>query len=376
MQYLISPFIQINDINGKPIAGAKIYVYKADTSTTVTTYQNVDGGLNPTPIITDTLGNATVLVDDDCGLCDVSIYDNEDNLLFSKKHVSPGSGSTSSSYVYAGYGVIVDETNPGAFRVGIDTDLIATKEDLNSKQNNLIAGDNISITNDTIGVTGRKNIGTVYPLYTSEQSGSIYFGINTDVFEGKLDTSSFDAYSGSVATQINNKQDNIIFGYNSSGQINTINSSGLESFSFPIIGTDSNYDYSANMNCSSISLNSTYGNGKMLRINNDSVGLSRYMLGTVSSTWEDILTYSKMPTISSIALTTSTSSYYWNSNNLSGLNEVHVTTPYEYSGPSSYDVSFAGEGFNIASGHKVDFIKQSVNGTERWCVANSSTYSI
>jgi hypothetical protein len=83
-----------------------------------------------------------------------------------------------------------------------------------------------------------------------------------------------------------------------------------------------------------------------------------------------------MPTISSVALTTSTTAYYWNSNNLSGLNEVHITTPYDYNGSSAYYVSFADEGFNIASGCKVDFIKQNVEGTNRWCVANSSTYEI
>ena len=380
MKYLISPFIQISDINGKPIAGAKIYVYKAETSITVTTYQNIDGGLNTVPILTDTLGNATVLVDDDCGLCDVSIYDNEDNLLFSKKHVSPGSGSTSSSYVYAGYGVIVDETAPGTFRVSIDTDLIATKEDLNYKQDNLIAGDNIEITNQNIiNVTGRKNIGTISPLYTVEENNAIYFGIDMDSMSGKLDTSSFNTYSGAVDVAIQGKQDALVFGYNTSGQIDSINYSALASDNgvvFPITGTDGNYDYSANMTCSSIALNSTYGNGKILRINNDSVGLSRYMLGTTSATWADILTYSRMPTISSVALTTSTTAYYWNSNNLSGLNEVHITTPYYYGGPSTYYVSFADEGFNIASGCKVDFIKQNVEGTNRWCVANSSTYEV
>ena len=63
MKYLICPFIQVQDINGKPIAGAKIYVYEADTTTSVITYQNFDGGLNTDPVLTDELGNATIIVD-------------------------------------------------------------------------------------------------------------------------------------------------------------------------------------------------------------------------------------------------------------------------------------------------------------------------
>ena len=187
MKYLISPFIQVQDINGTPICGAKIVVCLADTSTSILTYQNFDGAFNTDPVLTDELGNATVLVDDDCGLCDVYIYDDKDNLLMSKKYITPGAeggGGGSHTTVSEGYGIIVDNPTSNVYVVSVDTSLIATKEYVyETYQEKLSAGDNIEITpQNIINVTGRKNIATIDPLYTVEDDNHLYFAFNTSSF--------------------------------------------------------------------------------------------------------------------------------------------------------------------------------------------------
>lgn len=211
MKYLLTPFIQVNDINGKPIAGAKVYVYGSDTTESVITYQNFDGGLNTDPILTDELGNCTVLVDDDCGLCDVYIYDDNDKFIMSKKYITPGvegGGSSSSTTVAAGYGIIVTQPTGNVYKVSIDTDIIATQDDLENKQDKLIGGDNIEITQqNVVNVTGRKQINTVAPLYTVESDNQIYFGLNTDAFVSSavlndyLTTAQYAIDSGAFLTQ-------------------------------------------------------------------------------------------------------------------------------------------------------------------------------
>lgn len=211
MKYLLTPFIQVNDINGKPIAGAKVYVYGSDTTESVITYQNFDGGLNTDPILTDELGNCTVLVDDDCGLCDVYIYDENDKLIMSKKYITPdveGGGSSSPTTVAAGYGIIVTQPIGNVFKVSVDTDILATQDDLESKQDKLTGGDNIEITQqNVVNVTGRKQINTVAPLYTVESDNQIYFGLNTDAFVSSavlndyLTTAQYAIDSGAYLTQ-------------------------------------------------------------------------------------------------------------------------------------------------------------------------------
>lgn len=192
MKYLISPFIQVQDINGKPICGAKIVVCLADTSTSILTYQNFDGAYNTDPVLTDELGNATVLVDDDCGLCDVYIYDDKDNLLMSKKYITPGvegGGGGSHTTVSEGYGIVVDNPSSNVYVVSVDTSLIATKEYVyETYQEKLSAGNNIEITpQNIINVTGRKNIATIDPLYTVEDANHLYFAIRTSSFAQNSD---------------------------------------------------------------------------------------------------------------------------------------------------------------------------------------------
>ena len=87
--YLLDPFYQVQDNNGLTVTGAQIFVYQAGTSIPANTFKNFNGALNTWPILTDTLGNATVLADIS-KTYDVLIKDQNGNLLMSKQNMVPG----------------------------------------------------------------------------------------------------------------------------------------------------------------------------------------------------------------------------------------------------------------------------------------------
>lgn len=179
--YLLDPFIQIQNDNGTPIVGAKIYVYNADTTNLATTYNDFEGHLNTNPIITDDLGNATIIVDDGIEY-DVSVHDENDLLLFTKKNISIDKTSSAGGNIQVapGYGVTVERVG-NVFTVSVDTDLIATKDDLADKQDKLQAGANIEITNDnTINVVQRKELVTQYPLRINRTNDRIKLYLDSD----------------------------------------------------------------------------------------------------------------------------------------------------------------------------------------------------
>lgn len=162
--YILDPFIQVNTIIGTPVVGAKIYVYKADTSNLAVTYNDFEGHTNTNPVRTNTLGNCTIIAEDNTKY-DIEIRDAMNLLLISKKGVSVvgTSGESSDNTVEAGYGIEVTRSG-NTFTVAVDTDLIATQEDLADKQDKLLAGDNISIENNTVSVVNRREIVTEYPI--------------------------------------------------------------------------------------------------------------------------------------------------------------------------------------------------------------------
>ena len=163
--YLISPVVQIVDHNGKPIVGAKIYVYNANTTVLVDTYNDFEGHLNTNPVLTDTLGNCTIIADNS-KIYDIIVNDENDEPLFSKKNITITSGvDPSSSLVFeSGYGIVIERTG-NIVSIAVDTDLIATQDDLATKQDKLYAGNNIEIdSNNKINVVKRKMISVVSPL--------------------------------------------------------------------------------------------------------------------------------------------------------------------------------------------------------------------
>jgi hypothetical protein len=207
--YLLDPFIQINNVNGTPIVGAKIYVYNADTTNLAITYNDFEGHLNTNPVITDDLGNATIIADDGIEY-DISVHDENDLLLFTKKYISIDKTSSAggNTQVAPGYGVTVERVG-NTFVVSIDTDLIATKDDLADKQDKLTAGDNIEITDDnTINVVGRSELVVQEPLrLTREQNKlKLYVDNNIETLYKTVQTPA--AYGGNVGNYISRIQQN------------------------------------------------------------------------------------------------------------------------------------------------------------------------
>lgn len=176
--YLVCPTIQIQDINGKPIVGAKIYVYDANTSELTNTYKDFEGHLNTNPVLTDDLGNCTIIADDN-KVYNIVVNDNNDNLLFSKDNLTCGSSVTYMS-VDAGYGIQITENN-GTYTIAVDTDLIATKDDLAAKQDKLYAGDNIEIDEENqINVVNRREFQVQYPLRLDRSNDRLKLYIDSD----------------------------------------------------------------------------------------------------------------------------------------------------------------------------------------------------
>lgn len=179
--YLISPVVQIVDSHGKPIVGAKIYVYKAGTTNTVNTYRDFSNHYNPTPVLTNTLGNCTIIAPDDM-IYDIVVKDNRNNLLMSKDNLTVSSGINPDINLRfrEGYGIIIRK-NGNTVTIAIDTDVVATKDDLAAKQDKLTAGDNIDITNNNIiNVVNRKTLYTQWPLKVDRGSSMVKLYLDDD----------------------------------------------------------------------------------------------------------------------------------------------------------------------------------------------------
>lgn len=201
--YLISPVVQIVDNHGKPIVGAKIYVYKAGTTNTVNTYRDFSNHYNTTPVLTNTLGNCTIIAPDDM-VYDIVVKDNRNNLLMSKDNLTVSSGINPDINLRfrEGYGIIIRK-NGNTVTIAVDTDIIATKDDLATKQDKLTAGDNIDITNNNIiNVVNRKTLYTQWPLKVDRGSSMVklyldqeFVDNNTDILPG-ADLTTYDDASG------------------------------------------------------------------------------------------------------------------------------------------------------------------------------------
>lgn len=204
--YLISPVVQIVDSHGKPIVGAKIYVYKAGTTNTVNTYRDFSNHYNPTPVLTNTLGNCTIIAPDDM-IYDIVVKDNRNNLLMSKDNLTVSSGINPDINLRfnQGYGIIIRK-NGNTVTISIDTDVIATKDDLAAKQDKLTAGDNIDITNNNIiNVVNRKTLYTQWPLKVDRGSSMVklyldqdFVGNTTEILPGADLTASYDEFGHKI----------------------------------------------------------------------------------------------------------------------------------------------------------------------------------
>lgn len=144
--YLLDPAIQVQNENGVTIAGARIYVYNSNTSVLAETYKDFNGTRNTNPIITDALGNCTVIAEDSIAY-DVVFKDEQDNLLFSKQNitVTHGGSGTHNVQVVAGYGIeVTPSLSAGVqkYEVAIDQAIVETFDSITK----YTAGDNIVLT--------------------------------------------------------------------------------------------------------------------------------------------------------------------------------------------------------------------------------------
>lgn len=92
--YLLQPIIQIENSDGKPLEGGKVYVYKLGITPPVLadTYFDFQDHLNTNPIILDSLGHCTIIAEDDTAY-DVIIKNKDDELQFSIHNATVIGGS-------------------------------------------------------------------------------------------------------------------------------------------------------------------------------------------------------------------------------------------------------------------------------------------
>ena len=56
--------------------------------------------------------------------------------------------------------------------------------------------------------------------------------------------------------------------------------------------------------------------------------------------------------------------------------EVHLSTPYDYYGPSEFTANIDGQNFVMSSGAYAEMVWQNVEGTNKWCITRSGYYNI
>lgn len=172
--YLISPIAQIQDIDGKPISGAQLFVYLADTTTAAPTFSDFEGHRNTFPVVADLLGNCTIIADS-ANTYDLEIRNPDGTLLMGKKNLSVSFAGEDGRQTFSpGFGIGFS-TVGNTTEINVDTDLIATQEDLNEKQDRLTPGANISIDDNRISVTGRKEVLAQYPIRVKRGTNNVKF---------------------------------------------------------------------------------------------------------------------------------------------------------------------------------------------------------
>ncbi len=89
--YLISPALQVEDKDGKPLVGGEIVVFRHGTTTPYITWKNFNGDRNPARVALNALGMA-VLLADNSQLYDVYCYDRNGVPQWSRLNVSATTG--------------------------------------------------------------------------------------------------------------------------------------------------------------------------------------------------------------------------------------------------------------------------------------------
>lgn len=88
LYYLVDPFLQIENVNGKPIVGGHVEVFEAGTDNKIITYADWDGTRHPFKIPLGSDGRAVILVDPGYRY-DAYVYDSFNNLVCSRLNIIP-----------------------------------------------------------------------------------------------------------------------------------------------------------------------------------------------------------------------------------------------------------------------------------------------
>ena len=252
LNYIIDPFEQFMNLNGKPLVGGYITLYLAGTDEKYISYQNFDYTQNPFKVPINSDGRVTIIVDDS-QTYDAYVYSSNGNLVVSRLNLS-----------CAGAGGGLKEVLHDGTMTGKGTQLSPLGI---SQLTNLAVDDTMTAYSATI-----------------EGKDSLVLGVNGDwfynefgsAFSGKLDTSSFNsAYVGlkgdlsskvdwsamtsyydkdetynifmprsaidlnnyytknetynkeEITSFLDRKQDKLTFGYNEYNEINSINNSAI-----------------------------------------------------------------------------------------------------------------------------------------------------
>lgn len=156
--YLISPVIQVEDINGKPLVGGRIRVYEHGTTNIYITYKDFNGDLNPSEVILDNKGMCILLADVG-GLYDIYCEDRNHVEQWSRLNVgagqSGGGGGGSSSYISTIYS---SDNSLTIIRTGSTVDIKINRNGIASAISAysavLSADGNFQFVNDPIRYTG------------------------------------------------------------------------------------------------------------------------------------------------------------------------------------------------------------------------------
>lgn len=159
--YLISPVIQVEDINGKPLVGGRIRVYRHGTQIPYITHKDWTGDLNPAEVRLDAKGMCILIAEDD-NLYDVYCEDANYVEQWSRLNVSVGGGAGSGS------GTVITSTDGSVVitRVGDTVDLsvadavpsaiVAQSEARNGNGPFIFTSEPINLTGTDIALVGSR----------------------------------------------------------------------------------------------------------------------------------------------------------------------------------------------------------------------------
>ena len=127
--YLISPVIQVEDINGKPLVGGRIRVYRHGTQIPYITHKDWSGDLNPAEVRLDARGMC-ILIAEDNDLYDIYCEDANYVEQWSRLNVAVGGGA-------GGAGTVTDITSSDGSIIygGVDDD--GEKDPASRQQRNM-----------------------------------------------------------------------------------------------------------------------------------------------------------------------------------------------------------------------------------------------